>query len=217
VDFLVTGGNPYRAQCRWLNLDAESFYQIIQEVQMQFTTHMNVGEEIALNEALCENLFMILISVLNQIPIFVIGKLGSSKSLAMNLVQLNLNGEASNNEFLRFFPGVEIFSYQCLPLSTSNGIEQTFESARRYHRDSPNTIVVVLLDEVGLAEQNPHLPLKVLHKVMDQSGPSESVVVISNWALDPAKMYRVVHLYRPAPTIDDLSMIAEGEWFVLQI
>ena len=213
----MTGGNPYRAQCRWLNLDAESFYQIIQEVQMQFTTHMNVDEGIALNEDLCENLFMILISVLNQIPIFLIAKPGSSKSLAMGLVQSNLNGEASDNEFLRSFPGVEIFSYQCSPLSTSNGIEQAFESARRYNRDSPNTIVVVLLDEVKLAEQSPHLPLKVLHKVMEQSGPGESVVGITNWTLDPAKMNRAVHLYRPAPTVDDLSMTAEGKWFVLQI
>ena len=38
----------------------------------------------------------------------------------------------------------------------------------------------------------------------------ESVVGISNWSLDPAKMNRAVHLYRPAPTVDDLSVTAEG-------
>lgn len=75
------------AQCSWLNLDAVSFVDVLYETQRKVVDHMNVGEGIAMNEALCENLFMILVSVLNQIPIFVIGKPGSSKSLAMELVQ----------------------------------------------------------------------------------------------------------------------------------
>ena len=97
--------------------------------------HRIVGEGIALNEALCENLFMILVSLLNQIPIFVIGKPGSSKSLAMSKIQSNLNGEASDTPFLRSLPAVEVFSYQCSPLSTSSGIEQAFDAARRYRRE----------------------------------------------------------------------------------
>lgn len=157
----VTHGYPYgilgtsnslhhtnKAKCRWLNLDYSSFVSILEETQREFVSMMNLGDGIALNEALCENLFMILCSVLNQIPIFVIGKPGSSKSLAMGLIQSNLNGEASDNEFLRSLPAVEVFSYQCSPLSTSSGIEQVFESARRYKREAPNTVVVILLDEV---------------------------------------------------------------------
>ena len=165
---------------------------------------MKFPEGIALNEAVCENVFMLLVSVLNQIPIFIIGKPGTSKSLAVELVQTNLQGKASENAFLKAFPAVQTFSYQCSPLSTSEGIEQAFASARRYKLEAPNTVVVVLLDEVGLAEQSPHLPLKVLHKVLDEAADGESVVGISNWALDPAKMNRAVHLYRPAPTVEDL-------------
>jgi len=199
-----------RPKCTWLNLDAHSFVQVLEETQREFVSVMNLGDGIALNEALCENLFMILCSILNQIPIFVIGKPGSSKSLAMGLVQSNLNGDASDHPFLKTLPAVEVFSYQCSPLSTSQGIEQAFESSRRYRREAENTVVVVLLDEVGLAEQSPHLPLKVLHKVLDEAGGREAVVGISNWALDPAKMNRAVHLYRPAPTVEDLSLTAEG-------
>ena len=33
---------------------------------------------------------------------------------------------------------------------------------------------------------------------------------ISNWALDPAKMNRAVHLHRPAPTERDLAYTARG-------
>ncbi len=199
----------YGHRSTWLHLTTENFAEVVTSVQISFVKHMNLGEGIALNEALLENLFMILVSVLNNIPIFVIGKPGSSKSLAMGLIQTNLNGDASENPFLRSLPAVEVFSYQCSPLSTSQGIEQAFEAAERYKREAPGTRVVVLLDEVGLAEQSPHLPLKVLHKVLDE-GVDKAVVGISNWSLDPAKMNRAVHLFRPAPDVRDLSNTAEG-------
>ena len=51
---------------------------------------------------------------------------------------------------------------------------------------------VLLLEEVGLAELSPHLPLKVLHSILDEA--RVSVVGISNWALDPAKMNRAVRM-----------------------
>ena len=205
------GGLGYtRPKCPWLKLEMNTFVSNLEETQREFVSVMNLGDGIALNEALCENLFMILCSILNKIPIFVIGKPGSSKSLAMGLIQSNLNGDASEGTFLKSLPAVEVFSYQCSPLSTSGGIEQVFDSSRRYLRQASNTVVVVLLDEVGLAEQSPHLPLKVLHKLLDEMLNGEAVVGISNWSLDPAKMNRAVHLYRPAPTIEDLSLTAEG-------
>ncbi len=104
---------------------------------------------------------MILVCILNKIPIFVVGKPGSSKSLAMELLTNNLNGKASESQFFRELPAIEVFSYQCSPLSDSQGIEQTFQHAKKYQDNTANTLVVVLLDEVGLAEQSLNLPLKV--------------------------------------------------------
>eukprot|EP00468_Gymnochlora_sp_CCMP2014_P001514 CAMPEP_0167741726 /NCGR_PEP_ID=MMETSP0110_2-20121227/1016_1 /TAXON_ID=629695 /ORGANISM="Gymnochlora sp., Strain CCMP2014" /LENGTH=5340 /DNA_ID=CAMNT_0007625809 /DNA_START=69 /DNA_END=16091 /DNA_ORIENTATION=- len=208
------GGKPtrepyYGPRCQWLELNAARFSEVIDKTMRDFVEHINIPDGIALNEALLENLFMIMVSILNKIPIFVVGKPGTSKSLAMGLIQANMNGEASENAFLRSLPPVDIFSYQCSPLSTSGGIEQAFQAAARYKLSAPDTICVVLLDEVGLAEQSPHLPLKVLHKVLDEDH-EYTLVGISNWALDPAKMNRAVHLYRPAPTVGDLSKTAEG-------
>ena len=77
-----------------------------------------------------------------------VGKPGSSKSLALGLLQANLNGQASENPFLKTLPTVEVFSYQCSPLSTSGGIEQVFSTARKFNAESQNTLSVVLLDEV---------------------------------------------------------------------
>jgi hypothetical protein len=200
----------HAALAPWLRIDRVHFVATLEKTQKSFVKHMHLSDGIALNEALCENLFMMLVSVLNTIPIFVIGKPGSSKSLAMRLLMDNLKGEDSHNAFLKKLPRVEVFSYQCSPLSTSNGIESTVQMAHRYKQSSTNTITIVLLDEVGLAEQSPHLPLKVLHKVLDEAGPGEALVGISNWSLDPAKMNRAVHLYRPAPSVEDLANTAEG-------
>ncbi|CAN0062103.1 unnamed protein product, partial [Sphacelaria rigidula] len=169
---------------------------------------MDLGRGVARNEALCENLFVLLVSVLNSFSVFVVGKPGSSKSLAVTILVRSLKGRESSNAFLRSFPAVEMFSHQCSPQSTSHGILQTFNLARRYRETAPNTVVLVLLDEVGLAEQSPHLPLKVLHKILDEAEKGETVVGISNWELDSAKMNRAVHLHRPAPTVEDLTLTA---------
>ena len=128
--------------------------------------------------------------------------------MSLELIASNLNGKTSKSPFFQDFPAVEIFSYQCSPLSTSEGIEQTFIHAKRYQENTSNTRVVVLLDEVGLAEQSPHLPLKVLHKLLEK--PDVAVVGLSNWALDLAKMNRSIQLSRPEPSVEDLKSTAMG-------
>lgn len=91
---------------------------------LEHPASMKLRIGLALNEALCENLFVLLVSVLNSIPVFVVGKPGSSKSLAVSILRANLNGRASATAFLRTFPAVEVFFHQCSPQSTSQGILQ---------------------------------------------------------------------------------------------
>lgn len=88
------------------------------------TGSMDLGNGVAANEALLENIFVLLVSVLNSIPIFVVGKPGSSKSLAVSILLANLRGKTSTNPFLRSFPALESFFHQCSPQSTSQGILQ---------------------------------------------------------------------------------------------
>ncbi len=49
---------------------------------------------------------------------------------------------------------------------------------------------VLFLDEMCLAEQSNKKPLKVLHKLLQN--PEISLIGLSNWSLDSAKMNRVV-------------------------
>jgi hypothetical protein len=67
------------------------------------------------------------------------------------------------------------------------------------------------LEEVGLAEAHPSLPLKVLHGILDESSDSESptsFVGLSNWLLDPAKLNRSVNLFKDSIAESELLEIA---------
>lgn len=55
-------------------------------------------------------------------------------------------------------------SYQCSPLSTADGIVSTFVQCAQFQKDKnlDEFVSVVVLDEVGLAEDSQKMPLKVL-------------------------------------------------------
>ena len=57
----------------------------------------NIPNNIARNDALKENVFMMLVCIELKIPLFVIGKPGSSKSLAKSIVANSMQGPSSSN------------------------------------------------------------------------------------------------------------------------
>lgn len=58
-------------------------------------------------------------------------------------------------------------SFQCSPLATSEGIIGTFRQCSKFQKDKDldKFVSAVVLDEVGLAEDSPKMPLKVLFKL----------------------------------------------------
>ena len=64
---------------------------------------------------------------------------------------------------------IHIFSYQCSQLSTPESVIEVFKSADRFqaNQDTEQYVSVVVLDEVGLAEDSPSLPLKALHPLLE--------------------------------------------------
>ena len=62
-----------------------------------------------------------------------------------------------------------MFSYQCSQLSTPESVIDVFQQAERFqsHQDTKQYVSVVVLDEVGLAEDSPNLPLKALHPLLE--------------------------------------------------
>ena len=86
---------------------------------------------------------------------------------------------------------------------------------------------VVVLDEIGLAEDSPLMPLKTLHPLLeDGTATAEEpgtasdhhrvgFIGLSNWALDPAKMNRGIMLSRGVPNEDELYDSARFEMIVI--
>ena len=162
---------------------------------------MSIEENIAKNTALKENLFMMFVCIQLRIPLFLVGKPGSSKSLAKTIIQTSMKGQNSKNPVLKKFNHVKLLlsvimivllsklqvhlhSYQCSELSTASSIEDVFDAAENYQKkrrekNDSSFVSVVVLDEVGLAEASPYLPLKSLHPLLEDgtagSGSTDEV------------------------------------------
>eukprot|EP01012_Entosiphon_sulcatum_P048333 TRINITY_DN6681_c0_g4_i1.p1 TRINITY_DN6681_c0_g4~~TRINITY_DN6681_c0_g4_i1.p1 ORF type:complete len:5149 (+),score=717.09 TRINITY_DN6681_c0_g4_i1:781-15447(+) len=192
----------------WHILNREgALEKVLFETEQKFCKNIEVEPGIALTQALIENLFVVIISILTRTPVFLVGSPGTSKTLTMQIVASNLQGKQSRQAFWRDFPAVYLFQYQCSPMSTSAALLHQFEMARRYQLHSPDVVTVLLLDEVGLAEHSPDMPLKVLHAMLVD--PPIAIVGLSNWKLDSAKMNRAICLQRTEPTRDEIYTIGE--------
>ncbi|XP_051231949.1 LOW QUALITY PROTEIN: E3 ubiquitin-protein ligase rnf213-alpha-like [Dicentrarchus labrax] len=197
--------------------------RLLQEIQLMHDLLLNgvpMGKTIARNEALKENFFMMVICVELRIPLFIVGKPGSSKSLSKTLVADAMQGPASHSELYKKLKQIHLVSFQCSPHSTPEGIINTFKQCARF-QESKNLdeyISVVVLDEIGLAEDSPKMPLKTLHPLLeegcvdDEPQPHKRVgfIGISNWALDPAKMNRGIFVSRGDPNEKELIKSAKG-------
>ena len=64
---------------------------------------------------------------------------------------------------------VKLISYQCSQLSTPASIMDVFRSAKQIQDglDYRTDVALVVLDEVGLAENSPSFPLKALHPLLE--------------------------------------------------
>lgn len=81
-----------------------------------FLDQLQLGDNIAKNLALSENVFMMVVCIELRIPLFVVGKPGSSKSLAKTIIQDNMQGTLSHSELFRKFKQVGSFKrymYHC--------------------------------------------------------------------------------------------------------
>uniref|UniRef100_A0A3Q2DU59 RING-type E3 ubiquitin transferase n=1 Tax=Cyprinodon variegatus TaxID=28743 RepID=A0A3Q2DU59_CYPVA len=193
----------------------------ISTCQDLFLQNVQTRETIAKNIALKENVFLMVVCIELRIPLFLVGKPGSSKSLAKTVVADAMQGQNSHCELFKKLKQVHMVSFQCSPHSSPEGIIGTFRNCARFQKDKnmDEYVSVVVLDEIGLAEDSPQMPLKTLHPLLedgcidnDKPDPHMKVgfVGISNWALDPAKMNRGIFVSRWDPSEDELVETAKG-------
>ncbi|XP_062264891.1 E3 ubiquitin-protein ligase rnf213-alpha [Platichthys flesus] len=197
--------------------------KLMQEISLMqdlLLSGVPMGDTIARNSALKENVFMMVLCIELRIPLFLVGKPGSSKSLSKTLVADAMQGQAAHSDLYKRLKQVHLVSFQCSPHSTPEGIINTFKQCGRFQegKNLSEYISVVVLDEIGLAEDSPKMPLKTLHPLLeegcidDEPLPHKKVgfIGISNWALDPAKMNRGIFVSRGDPDERELIESAKG-------
>ncbi|XP_067940321.1 E3 ubiquitin-protein ligase RNF213-like [Watersipora subatra] len=178
-------------------------------------------KNIAKNKALKENVFMMIVCIETRIPLFVIGKPGSSKSLSKSMVLDAMKGDASKRDLFRTMKNTYLVSFQCSRHATPSGIVNVFKECASFQdrQDLDKFVSVVVLDEVGLAEDSTNMPLKALHPLLEDGcigneKPAAykkcAFIGISNWALDPAKMNRGIFIQIGSLDDNELEVIARG-------
>lgn len=206
---------PYSVQNDW----------VLNEIllcQHIFLDEVHLASNIARNSALLENVFMIIICLELRIPLFIVGKPGSSKSLAKSIVSNAMHGNNSKSELFKNLKETYFVNFQCSPLTKPEMIIEAFRSAASFQENYSldKYVSVVNLDEIGLAEGSESMPLKTLHPLLEEGVETADNKVkesnkvgfigISNWALDPAKMNRGIFVSRGEPDISELIESAKG-------
>ena len=194
--------------------DKKGHLKIIQKEKEFIASKVKIPSGIAKNKTLLENIFSLFVCIVNKIPLIICGKPGTSKSLSFQILYDSMKGERSENNFFRKYPELLVFSYQGSKTSTSEGIENVFNKARsclKKNKEKNDIIPVFYFDEMGLAEDSPNNPLKVIHSQLEYDDNEQKIafVGISNWILDASKMNRTIFLGVPPLREKDLEQTAE--------
>ena len=106
------------------------FYQTFIQEERQYVSMLKLARGIALNRAFMENLYVILIALLTKTPLIVVGKPGSSKTLAMTTIQNNLSSLTKNEKLTNMnINDYFVVSFQCSKLTTAKLIEERWNYA----------------------------------------------------------------------------------------
>jgi len=169
---------------------------------------MEIDKGIGKNNFLKENVFLLFLSVITKIPLIIIGKPGTGKSLSAQLIYKSMKGKYSKEKFFKKFPQIILTYFQGSESTNPEDVEKLFQMAENKYKyfseqkeikkeDLP--ISMILFDELGFAEKSETNPLKVLHSKLEYGGNNEGIsfIGISNYSLDAVKINRALILSVP--------------------
>ncbi|ETO10918.1 hypothetical protein RFI_26459, partial [Reticulomyxa filosa] len=174
-----------------------SFTEMLNEEIENLSKPFEVQRSVVMHNILKENLFVLFFCIATATPIILVGKPGTSKTLSLQIMLNSL----SHTKTLR------CIAFQGTRYCKPNAIKEIWDQTERYSKDK-GTTTFLLFDEIGLAEQSPHNPLKILHQLLEK--PKIPFVGISNWNLDAAKMNRMVMHFIPSLGRHDLINTAKS-------
>ncbi|CAF1380067.1 unnamed protein product, partial [Rotaria sordida] len=206
---------PTREQlARLLSRTIPNFVDIIQDELDKFvnTDNFVIPHAVAINQAVREHIFAIIVSIVTRTPLCIIGAPGQSKTLSFQIVLQNLQGsQLSIKPFCKRLPAIDPFFCLGSKYSRSEDIAYIFERAlkreQQYEQNRMNTRCVVFLDEASLPDEK-KMVLKVLHPYLDEC--KVAFVAIANKSFDAANANRMICVYRSLPSDEDQKILAYG-------
>ena len=93
-------------------LCCSTFIFHLNSCQDVFLDNVHLEDNIAPNMALKENIFMMIVCIENRIPLFLVGKPGSSKSLSKAMIMEAMKGTASKSDFFKRMKQVSVHCCQ---------------------------------------------------------------------------------------------------------
>ena len=189
------------------------------KIEQEFLLNqIELDKEIGKNTLLKENIFTLFLSAITNIPLIIIGKPGTGKSLSVQLICKSMKGIYSKNKFFKNFPQIIQTSFQGSESTQYVEVENLFEKAKNrlnyfknkklINKELEFPISMILFDRLEIAEKSKNNPLKLLHSNFEYSGKEEglSFVGLSNYSLDAIKSNRAIILSVPDidQKVDDL-------------
>ncbi|CAF3853458.1 unnamed protein product [Rotaria sp. Silwood1] len=206
---------PSREQLAELLREAiPDFDQVVQDELERFVNNNNfvIPQGVAINQAVREHIFAIVVSIVTRTALCIIGVPGQSKTLSFQIVLQNLQGaQLSTKPFCKRLPAIDPFFCLGSKYSCSEDIAFVFERAikreQQYEQNRMNTRCVVFLDEASLPDEK-KMVLKVLHPYLDDC--KVAFVAVANKAFDAANANRMIRIYRSLPSEEDQKVLAYG-------
>ncbi|CAM4874703.1 unnamed protein product [Rotaria socialis] len=191
-----------------------AFDQVVQNELELFvnTDNFVIPQGVAINQAVREHIFAIVVSIVTRTPLCIIGVPGQSKTLSFQIVLQNLQGpQLSTKPFCKRLPALDPFFCLGSKYSRSEDIAFIFDRAikreQQYEQNRMNTRCVVFLDEASLPDEK-KMVLKVLHPYLDEC--KVAFVAVANKAFDAANANRMICIYRSLPSQYDQRILAYG-------
>jgi Cdc6-like AAA superfamily ATPase len=92
---------------------------------------IDLDKGIGKNTLLKENVLLLFLSVITNIPLIIIGKPGTGKSLSAQLIYKSLRGKYSKNEFFQLFPKLIQIYFQGSESTDPDDVLNLFDRAKK--------------------------------------------------------------------------------------
>jgi hypothetical protein len=135
---------------------------LLEETRSFSNIFIRPEDQISQNKAICENIWTVYHCTLTEIPLWIIGKPGSSKSLAVNLVHRMFVEKQSQDSRIKYLPQIYFQTYLCSTFSRPEGIMSQLSiltsPEKEFNKRTETTkrnIYILVLENIGHADLSP--------------------------------------------------------------